>query len=79
MNKQWLAMEHYRMHVIEQWPDSPRKHAALAAARSAIASLQDADPTLAAEVCLVCAGRQHPTATVVEFPARPFLPTERAA
>jgi hypothetical protein len=36
---EWLALEHYRIHLMELWPDSPRKEAGLAAARSAIASM----------------------------------------
>lgn len=36
---QHLALEHYRFHVIEQWPDGPRKTAGLFAARSAFDSL----------------------------------------
>jgi hypothetical protein len=78
MNRQWLAMEHYRMHVIQQWPDGPRKEAALAAARSAIASLQRAVSLTDAEICPVCAGGSHGP-MVVEFPARPVRLTERAA
>jgi hypothetical protein len=39
MHNQKLAMEHYRIHVMEQWPDGPRKQAGLAAARSTIESL----------------------------------------
>ncbi len=34
-----LAMEHYRLHVIERWPESGKKTAALAGVRSAIESL----------------------------------------
>ena len=41
MQLEWLATEHYRLHRVEEWPDSPRKEATLAAihdlvARSAI-------------------------------------------
>jgi len=39
MYNEWLAMQHYRIHVMEQWPDGPRKQAGLAAARSTIESL----------------------------------------
>jgi len=36
---EWLAVEHYRIHLMELWPDGPRKEAGLAAARSAIESM----------------------------------------
>ena len=39
MHNEALAMEHYRIHVMEQWPDGPRKQAGLAAAQSTIESL----------------------------------------
>ena len=34
----WLASEHSRIHLIEQWPSGPRREAALAAARSTLDS-----------------------------------------
>lgn len=40
MLQEWIAMEHYRMHVIEQWPDTPARAAALAAVRSTLKSLE---------------------------------------
>ena len=36
---EWLASEHYRIHVMGLWPDGPRKEAGLVAARSALESL----------------------------------------
>ncbi len=39
MKDQWLAMEHYRLHLIEEWPDGPKKEGALAAIRSSLDSL----------------------------------------
>ena len=36
---EWLAVEHYRIHLMELWPDGPRKEAGLAAAHSAIESM----------------------------------------
>jgi len=39
MISDWIAMEHHRLHLIEKWPDSPRKEANLAAIRSTLASL----------------------------------------
>ena len=39
MHSEWLAFEQYRIHVMELWPDGPRKQAGLSAARSALESL----------------------------------------
>jgi hypothetical protein len=39
MHTEWVAMEQYRIQVMEQWPDGPGKDCALAAARSALACL----------------------------------------
>lgn len=41
MVKRWIAIEHYRMHLVESWPDSDHKQATLAAIRAALASLGD--------------------------------------
>ena len=39
MQSEWLALEHHRIHLMEQWPDGPRKEAGLNSARSALQSL----------------------------------------
>ncbi len=39
MVSQWIAMEHYRMHLVEGWPESDLKLATLASIRASIASL----------------------------------------
>jgi len=39
MYTEWMAMEQYRIQVMEQWPDGPRKECGLAAARSALEGL----------------------------------------
>jgi hypothetical protein len=53
-----IAMEHYRLHVIEQWPDSARKEAEIAAVRSAIESLErSAHAGAPLFQCIVCAFR----------------------
>jgi hypothetical protein len=39
MMDQWLAMEHYRLHTVEEWPDGPLKQGALAAIRASLESL----------------------------------------
>lgn len=71
---QWIAMEHYRMHSIEEWPESPRKASALAAVHSALAGLSR-ELTRTTE-CQVCLTRKR-ARTLVELPVE--LPLERAA
>jgi hypothetical protein len=70
MYEAWLAAEHSRLHLIEQWPDGPRKEAALAAARSAVDGLfrrsRSDEPGFR---CLVCANRRNGPA-LVEHPSR---------
>jgi hypothetical protein len=78
MNTQWLAMEHYRLHVVEQWPDGPHKEAALTAVRSTIESLTSRAPSDAALVCSICSARAQ-ARQVVEFRCRSVQPSERAA
>ncbi len=39
MHSEWLAMERYRIQVMELWPDGPRKEAGIAAARSSLDAL----------------------------------------
>ena len=39
MRHEWTAMERYRSHLVEEWPDTPYKKATLAAIRSSLASL----------------------------------------
>jgi hypothetical protein len=64
MLSQWIAAEHYRLHVVECWPDGPRKEATLAAIYSTLASLgRDSNP--ASTECVVCSARR---AAIVEFP-----------
>ena len=50
-----LAMEHYRLHVIERWPEGANKDAALAGIRSALASLlRSSSGDTAHWACIVC-------------------------
>jgi hypothetical protein len=77
MYSQWIGMEHYRMHLIETWPDGPRKAAHLAAARSALKALEIAAPVAAPVfVCEICAARRQST-RIIEF--RPNSPSRMAA
>ena len=48
---QWIAMEHYRLHTVEGWPDSPYKEATLAAIYSSLAGLARFLPAGAASHC----------------------------
>ena len=48
---QWHKTEHDRLHIVEQWPDSPHKLAVLTAVRSSLASLIRKAPSA---VCLEC-------------------------
>lgn len=59
MYTEWLAMEHYRMHLMEQWPEGARKDAGLAAARAAIEGLEQGAPAGSKFVCDVCANRKE--------------------
>jgi hypothetical protein len=58
MHREWLAGEHYRIHVMELWPDGPRKEAGLAAARSALDSLAGIMPEGSSFACATCGTRQ---------------------
>jgi hypothetical protein len=50
-----LAMEHYRLHLIEQWPAGAQKEAALASVHSSLKSLLRGDiGQQAAWTCVVC-------------------------
>ena len=51
----WLASEHNRLHNIELWPDSPRKHVALKAVQSSMDTLLGQSATEQAKfVCWLC-------------------------
>ncbi len=77
MYLQWIAMEHYRMHLIEMWPDGPRKDVGLAAVRSALDALEGAAPVgEPVFVCEVCAARRR---VVPIFEFRPHIPSRVAA
>jgi hypothetical protein len=56
MHAEWIATEHHRLHIIEEWPEGPHKEVAMAAIQSSLQSLlqnHGHDGALAAcEVCL---------------------------
>jgi hypothetical protein len=59
INTAWLEFEHERLHDVEQWPDSPRKQAVLAAIASTLRSLSHHPGIDAKFSCLVCGSRMH--------------------
>ena len=65
MYTEWLAMEHYRIHLMEEWPDGPRKDAGLAAARAALEALETSAPMASTFICEVCAKRREAEKIVV--------------
>jgi hypothetical protein len=76
----WIAMEHYRIHLLESWPSSPQKEASLRAARSALSSLlRRVSADAPAFTCVVCSNR--PRTAVIDHPrhAQPFAPMLRPA
>ncbi len=71
MHFQWFNTEHHRLHVVEEWPDSPHKQAALAAIRSKLASLARDLPSGSHVLdCEVCLSREEHSGVVV-FPIAP--------
>ena len=64
MISEWMAHEHYRLHLVEKWPQSPRKEATLAAIFSTLASLDRDWRSATAQTCLVC----RESRIVLEFP-----------
>ena len=79
MYREWLAAEHHRIHVMELWPDGPRKEAGLAAARSALDSLAGTMPKGSSFECATCASRR-PAATSIHGSLRIHrLPFDLAA
>lgn len=78
MHREWLAGEHYRIHLMELWPDGPRKEAGLAAARSALESLEGAMPEGSSFACAICGSSQ--TVTVISSGRQVYrLPSGLAA
>jgi len=69
MHLEWLAVEHYRLHVVEEWPDGPHKHAALAAIHSSLKSLTSRHPEMGDPYCEICSSRERPAAVDDELAA----------
>jgi hypothetical protein len=70
MIEQWIHVEHCRWHSVEEWPDSPRKEAALAGIHSALERLKSSLAPIEPQQCIVCASRRAESA-VLTFPSRP--------
>jgi hypothetical protein len=79
MHSEWLAVEHNRIHVMELWPDGPRKEAGLAAARSALESLVRDLPDESWFSCSICAGRLRNVMVIPCAPRVQELPSDLAA
>ena len=61
MTFEWIAMEHQRLHLVEEWPDGPYKQAALAAIHSTLDGLlRTLHHGAALPVCEVCLNRKKP-------------------
>ena len=65
MYSQWLKTEHDRLHIVEQWPDSPHKLAVLTAIRSSLASLIRKVPAAVSFECETCLN--HHSSHLVAF------------
>ena len=67
----WINMEHYRLHCVERWKDSPYKEAVLAAIHSSLERLKTSSlAPFEPPQCMVCASRRAES-VVLEFPSRP--------
>jgi hypothetical protein len=58
MSFEWIAMEHHRLHIVEEWADGPHKEAALAAIHSTLEGLlRNQRPNMNLPACEICLGR----------------------
>jgi hypothetical protein len=70
--RQYMKIEHYRLHCAEEWPDSPYKKAVLAAVHSALTRLEaTAIEPFEAPACMSCATRTKIVAPLIMFPRQP--------
>jgi hypothetical protein len=74
MHREWLAFEHYRIHMMELWPDGPGKEAGLSAARSGIENLTRAMSNDSSFRCATCDSRRR---TVIAMPLAPRNGSEK--
>ena len=71
---QQIRMEHYRLHCVELWEDSPYKDAVIVAIHSALESLASAIGSGEQPTCMVCNSRRS-NCVLLEFP----LPSKASA
>lgn len=75
MNSQWMNMEHYRLHCVEQWPDSPHKDATLAGIRTALERLSWGPRGMdVAQHCSICLSRKRPATVLSIVRPAPLAP-----
>jgi hypothetical protein len=68
MRNQWLASEHHRLHIVEDWPEGPYKDATLRAIHSSIEGISGKGGMPAGfPECEVCLSRRR-SSSVVRFP-----------
>jgi hypothetical protein len=69
-SRDWLASEHQRLHHVERWPDSPRKHAVLGAIQSTLNSLSRRPASEAeAFACFICQGNNTKLVVLEALPS----------
>ena len=62
MHAEWIAAEHHRLHIVEEWPEGPHKEVALAAIQSSLHSLlQNHEPDGELTTCEICVSRKGAT------------------
>jgi hypothetical protein len=60
MYAEWIATEHHRLHIVEEWPEGPHKEVALAAIQSSLHSLlQNHQPDGPLAACEICVSRKR--------------------
>ena len=66
--RQWIKLEHSRLHRVEEWPQSAHKVAVLASIHATLSRLEETSAA-DATICTVCAS-QRVKSNVLEFPRR---------
>ena len=79
MHNEWMAMERYRIQVMELWPDGPRKEAGIASARSSLEALARGMPGGAAVTCVTYTRSRPPVTPMPVAPRVLRPPCELAA
>ena len=55
---EWIALEHHRLDIVEQWPDGPYKTATLDAIHSSLAGLLQHSSATDSAKCGICSKRR---------------------